>query len=99
VTKLIGYARVSTHQRSTDRQQVDVLAVGVRRAACGVTTFTSTMEYQALKHHGHTSIARSTLSRTATPSSLRPCTGSPDRRRIRSHLPKSSAAAVPAFAY
>jgi DNA invertase Pin-like site-specific DNA recombinase len=31
VTKLIGYARVSTRQQSTDRQQVDILAVGVRR--------------------------------------------------------------------
>ena len=31
VTKLIGYARVSTRQQSTDRQQVDILAAGVRR--------------------------------------------------------------------
>ena len=30
-TKLIGYARVSTRQHSTDRQQVDNLAAGVRR--------------------------------------------------------------------
>jgi len=29
--KLIGYARVSTRQQSTDRQQVDLLAAGVRR--------------------------------------------------------------------
>ena len=29
--KLIGYARVSTRQQSTDRQQVDILASGVRR--------------------------------------------------------------------
>jgi DNA invertase Pin-like site-specific DNA recombinase len=31
VTKLIGYARVSTRQQSTDRQEVDILAAGVRR--------------------------------------------------------------------
>ena len=31
MTKLIGYARVSTKQQSTDRQQVDLLAAGVRR--------------------------------------------------------------------
>jgi len=31
VTKLIGYARVSTRQQSTDRQKVDLLAAGVRR--------------------------------------------------------------------
>jgi len=31
VTKLIGYARVSTRPQSTDRQVVDLLAVGVRR--------------------------------------------------------------------
>ena len=31
MTKLIGYARVSTRQQSTDRQQVDILAAGVRR--------------------------------------------------------------------
>lgn len=29
--KLIGYARVSTRQQSTDRQQTDLLAAGVRR--------------------------------------------------------------------
>ena len=29
--KLIGYARVSTRQQSTDRQQADLLASGVRR--------------------------------------------------------------------
>lgn len=29
--KLIGYARVSTRQQSTDRQQADLLAAGVRR--------------------------------------------------------------------
>ena len=29
--KLIGYARVSTRQQSTDRQQADILAGGVRR--------------------------------------------------------------------
>ena len=31
LTKLIGYARVSTRQQSTDRQQADLLAAGVRR--------------------------------------------------------------------
>ena len=31
MAKLIGYARVSTRQQSTDRQQVDILAAGVRR--------------------------------------------------------------------
>jgi DNA invertase Pin-like site-specific DNA recombinase len=31
MTKLIGYARVSTRQQSTDRQQADLLATGVRR--------------------------------------------------------------------
>ncbi|MEB0267704.1 recombinase family protein [Cryobacterium sp. 10I5] len=31
MTKLIGYARVSTRQQSTDRQEVDLLAAGVRR--------------------------------------------------------------------
>jgi DNA invertase Pin-like site-specific DNA recombinase len=31
VTKLIGYARVSTRQQSTDRQELDLLAAGVRR--------------------------------------------------------------------
>ena len=31
MTKLIGYARVSTRQQSTDRQETDVLAAGVRR--------------------------------------------------------------------
>jgi DNA invertase Pin-like site-specific DNA recombinase len=31
MTKLIGYARVSTRQQSTDRQQTDLLAAGVRR--------------------------------------------------------------------
>ena len=31
MTKLIGYARVSTRQQSADRQQIDILAVGVRR--------------------------------------------------------------------
>ncbi|TFD90807.1 recombinase family protein [Cryobacterium lactosi] len=31
MTKLIGYARVSTRQQSTDRQAVDLLAAGVRR--------------------------------------------------------------------
>lgn len=31
VTKLIGYARVSTRQQSTDRQAIDLLASGVRR--------------------------------------------------------------------
>lgn len=30
MTKLIGYARVSTRQQSTDRQQADFLAAGVR---------------------------------------------------------------------
>ena len=30
MTKLIGYARVSTRQQSTDRQQTDLLAAGVR---------------------------------------------------------------------
>jgi DNA invertase Pin-like site-specific DNA recombinase len=31
LTKLIGYARVSTRQQSTDRQHADLLAAGVRR--------------------------------------------------------------------
>ena len=31
MAKLIGYARVSTRQQSTDRQEADLLAVGVRR--------------------------------------------------------------------
>ena len=31
MTKLIGYARVSTRQQSTDRQQVDLMAAGIRR--------------------------------------------------------------------
>jgi DNA invertase Pin-like site-specific DNA recombinase len=31
MTKLIGCARVSTRQQSTDRQQADLLAAGVRR--------------------------------------------------------------------
>ncbi|WP_166826401.1 recombinase family protein [Brevibacterium limosum] len=31
MTKLIGYARVSTRDQSTDRQQTDLFAVGVRR--------------------------------------------------------------------
>jgi DNA invertase Pin-like site-specific DNA recombinase len=31
MTKLIGYARVSTRQQSTDRQLVDLMAAGVRR--------------------------------------------------------------------
>lgn len=31
VAKLIGYARVSTRQQSTDRQELDLLAAGVRR--------------------------------------------------------------------
>ncbi|WP_104195722.1 recombinase family protein [Cryobacterium sp. M15] len=31
MTKLIGYARVSTRQQPTDRQQVNILADGVRR--------------------------------------------------------------------
>ncbi len=31
MTKLIGYARVSTKQQSTDRQQTDLLSAGVRR--------------------------------------------------------------------
>jgi len=31
LAKVIGYARVSTLQQSTDRQQVDILAAGARR--------------------------------------------------------------------
>jgi DNA invertase Pin-like site-specific DNA recombinase len=31
MAKLIGYARVSTKQQSTDRQEVDLLAAGIRR--------------------------------------------------------------------
>jgi len=31
MTKLIGYARVPLKQQSTDRQESDLLAVGVRR--------------------------------------------------------------------
>ncbi|WP_309620628.1 recombinase family protein, partial [Salinibacterium sp.] len=31
MTKLIGYARVSTRPQSTDRQEADLLATGVRR--------------------------------------------------------------------
>ncbi len=31
MTKLIGYARVSTRQQSTDRQVIDLLGAGVRR--------------------------------------------------------------------
>ena len=31
MSKFIGYARVSTRQQSTDRQQADLLAAGVRR--------------------------------------------------------------------
>lgn len=31
MSKLIGYARVSTRQQSTDRQRADLLAAGVRR--------------------------------------------------------------------
>lgn len=31
MTKLIGYARVSTRQQSTDRQEADLLAAGIRR--------------------------------------------------------------------
>jgi DNA invertase Pin-like site-specific DNA recombinase len=31
LSKLIGYARVSTRQQSADRQEVDLLAAGVRR--------------------------------------------------------------------
>ena len=31
MTKLIGYARVSTGPQSTDRQEADLLAAGVRR--------------------------------------------------------------------
>ena len=31
MTKLIGYARVSTKQQSTDRQETDLLAAGIRR--------------------------------------------------------------------
>ena len=31
MTKLIGYARVSTRQQSTDRQETDLLAAGVRQ--------------------------------------------------------------------
>ena len=31
MTKLIGYARVSTRQQSTDRQEADLLSAGVRR--------------------------------------------------------------------
>ncbi|MFI8413595.1 recombinase family protein [Paeniglutamicibacter gangotriensis] len=31
MAKLIGYARVSTRQQSTDRQQADLIAAGIRR--------------------------------------------------------------------
>ena len=31
MAKLIGYARVSTRQQSTDRQEIDIFAAGVRR--------------------------------------------------------------------
>lgn len=31
MSKLIGYARVSTRQQATDRQQADLLGAGVRR--------------------------------------------------------------------
>lgn len=31
MAKLIGYARVSTRQQSTDRQEADLLTAGVRR--------------------------------------------------------------------
>ena len=31
MTKLIGYARASTKQQSTDRQETDLLAAGIRR--------------------------------------------------------------------
>ena len=31
MNKLIGYARVSTRQQTTDRQESDLLAAGVRR--------------------------------------------------------------------
>jgi len=31
LAKLIGYARVSTRQQTTDRQRADLLAAGVRR--------------------------------------------------------------------
>jgi DNA invertase Pin-like site-specific DNA recombinase len=31
MAKLIGYARVSTKQQSADRQQIDLLAAGIRR--------------------------------------------------------------------
>lgn len=31
MSKLIGYARVSTRQQSTERQEIDILASGVRR--------------------------------------------------------------------
>jgi DNA invertase Pin-like site-specific DNA recombinase len=31
MSKLIGYARVSTKQQSTDRQELDLLAAGIRR--------------------------------------------------------------------
>ena len=31
MSKLIGYARVSTRQQSADRQEADLLAAGVRR--------------------------------------------------------------------
>ena len=31
MARLIGYARVSTRQQSTDRQEVDLLAAGIRR--------------------------------------------------------------------
>jgi len=62
MAKLIGYARVSTRQQDTDRQEVDLLAAGVRHDDLYVV-------HGALAHgrRGRPSSRRSTPSVRETP--------------------------------
>jgi DNA invertase Pin-like site-specific DNA recombinase len=55
MTKLIGYARVSTRKQSTDRQRADLLAAGGRRGDLYVDHGVSGRE-----PHGPNSIEHST---------------------------------------
>ena len=91
MSKLIGCARVSTRQQSTDRQRVDLLAAGVRRdhpyidqGVSGVRAPRPELDQERLMPLWR-----------VTPSSSRLWTGSGDPPKTCSRLPMNSAVGAP----
>lgn len=92
MTKLIGYARVSTKAQDTDRQIQDLLAAG-----SGAMTSTSTTANPEHSPNAPDSIKPFTRCIRVTPSSSLPWTDSADPPRKCSNSPKNYANAISGY--